>query len=60
MHIPDSSIDDKIRELIAELKSDLASIERQEKLNAINKIEAASIRKSIQQSIDDLRKIPRN
>ena len=60
MHIPDGSVEEKVRVLIAELKNDLASIEKQEKLNVISKIEAASIRKSIQQSIDDLIKIPCN
>ena len=60
MHIPNSSVEEKVRVLIAELKNDLASIDTQEELNVISKRDAASIRKSIQQSIDDLAKIPRD
>ena len=58
MHIPDTSVKEKVRVLIAELKNDLASVDRQEKLKVISKVDAASNRKSIQQSIDDLAKIP--
>lgn len=58
MHIPNSSVEEKVRVLISELKNDLASIDTQEKLNVISKREAGCIRKSIQQSIDDLAKIP--
>ena len=58
MHIPDTSVKEKVRVLIAELKNDLASVAIQEKLKVISKVDAASNRKSIQQSIDDLAKIP--
>ena len=60
MDIPDGSVEEKVRALIAELQNALASVEKQEKLKVVSKIEAASIRKSIQQSIDDLIKIPCN
>jgi adenylosuccinate lyase len=52
------STQEKVCKLIAELKFDLANVERQEKLKVISKEEAASIRKSLQQSIEDLRKVP--
>jgi hypothetical protein len=57
MHIPEITTEVKVQKLIAELQSDLASIERQEKLKIIAKDEAMSIRRSIQQSIDDLRNV---
>ena len=60
MHIQDGSVQEKIRVLIGELENALAGVEQQEKLKVISKIEAASIRKSIQQSIDDLIRIPCN
>ncbi len=58
MQTPQISTEEKVRGLIAELDKDLAIVERQEKLEIIDKLEAASIRRSIQQSIDDLRRTP--
>lgn len=52
------SIAAKIRRLITELSRDLTSVERQEKLNIVSRAEAESIRKSIEQSIAELRTIP--
>ena len=57
MRVPEISTEERVQRLIAELQSDLASVERQEKLKIIAKDEAMSIRRSIQQSIEDLRKI---
>ncbi len=57
MHIPDTSVQDKVRKLVSELNNDLVDVDRQEKLHIISKVEATSIRKSIQQSIDELRRI---
>jgi hypothetical protein len=48
----------KITALISELTRDLEAVERQEKLQIITADDAKSVRKSIEQSIADLRKIP--
>lgn len=58
MQISEITAQEKIQKLIAELEDNLASIERQERLKIITKDEAMGIRRSIQQSIEDLRKIP--
>lgn len=58
MPIPEITTEEKVQKLIAELKDDLVRVERQEKLKIMNKAEATSIRRSIQQSIEDLRNIP--
>ncbi len=49
---------EKVLRLIEELKHDLISIEKQERLQIVGHDEGASIRKSILQSIEDLRRIP--
>jgi len=58
MEISEITTAEKIQKLIAELRDNLASVERQERLKIITKDEAMGIRRSIQQSIEDLRKIP--
>ena len=51
------SVQDKIRHHIEELDHDLTLVERQARLGMIAEADAASIRKSILQSISDLRQI---
>lgn len=49
---------EKIQHLVQELIQDLGVVERQEKLGLISAADAESIRKSIVQSIAELKAIP--